>query len=82
MGYAGGILRPEVDADEVYEILRSALRQVKPERPWRGRDMFSIGPYVYRSVSHGPVERFWGIETIAREGHVVYQLRHHGGVLC
>lgn len=82
MGYAGGILRPEVDADEVYEILRLALQQVTPERPYRGPDMFRSGPYSYRNETDGPLERFWGIETIIREGYAVYQLRYHGGMLC
>jgi len=82
MGYAGGILPTEVDAAELYEFLRLALQQVTPERPYRRPRLLRSRPYLYRDVTHGRVERFWGIETITRGGHVVHRLRYHGGMLC
>ncbi len=81
MGYAGGIVGIETDAAEVYEFLRLALRQVTPEHPYRGPHLLRNGHYLYRNITRGCVERFWGIETISRRGHTIYHLRYHGGTL-
>ncbi|MBN1285823.1 MAG: hypothetical protein JXB47_10530 [Anaerolineae bacterium] len=81
MGYAGGLLDPTIDAVPVYAFLGEALRQVRPERPYRGPEELRKGAYLYTDESHGEVERFWGIETIRYEGRAVYELRYAGGHL-
>ncbi len=84
MCYAGGLVAAAVHPPEgqhVYEFLRAALRQVAPERPYRGPVVFREGAYVYTSESQGDIERFYGIETIVHDSHRVYQLRYSGGML-
>ena len=62
-------------------VLQAALRQVAPERPYRGPSTFRQGIYSYVDKSEGDVHRFSGIEAIARGDEIVYQLRYSGGVL-
>jgi hypothetical protein len=84
MGYAGGVLSSSVassDVGQVYEFLRAALRHVTPERPYRGPRQWCEGPYIYTDEGQGDVQCFWGVETITRADHTVYQLRYSGGLL-
>lgn len=84
MCYAGGVMDGVVSPEErvkVYEFLRSALRQVTPERPYRGPSRFCQGGYIYTDESQGDIERFWGVETISWNGRPAYRLRYAGGLL-
>jgi hypothetical protein len=84
MGYSGGVEQSIASRDEmrsIYAFLRSALRQVPKESPYRGPQEYSDGIYVYRNSYHGDFERFWGEETIFRGTDVVYSLRYGGGLL-
>lgn len=84
MGYGGGLLpvsEAPVEATTVYDFLRTALRQVTPERPFRGPGELREGAFAYTSESHGEIDRFWGVETITYGGHLIYELRYSGGLL-
>lgn len=81
MCYAGGVVGSAVDAAQAYAFLRRALRAVTPAYPYRGPRTFGEGPYLYTNESRGGVERFWGVEVIARGGQPVYELRYSGGLL-
>lgn len=84
MVYAGGMLTepaaPEM-ASQVYEFLRLALRQVEPQRPFRGPRRLLQGSFLYEDESHGSFERFYGLETISQDSLPVYQLRYSGGLI-
>jgi hypothetical protein len=84
MGYAGGMLdattSPEVTG-QVYNFLQAALRQVEPERPYRGPRFYTNGAWTYVDETHGGLSVFWGLETISHAGVSVYQLRYHGGYI-
>ncbi|MGA9348153.1 MAG: DUF5680 domain-containing protein, partial [Anaerolineae bacterium] len=85
MCYAGGFttsVSDQTEANEIGGVLQAALREVPPERPYRGPSTFRRGIYSYVNEVEGDVYRFSGIETIARGDEVVYQLRYNGGVLC
>ncbi|MGA9348567.1 MAG: DUF5680 domain-containing protein, partial [Anaerolineae bacterium] len=85
MCYAGGFttsVSDQTEANEIGGVLQAALREVPPERPYRGPSTFRRGIYSYVNQAEGDVYRFSGIETIARGDEVVYQLRYSGGVLC
>ncbi len=79
MGYAGG-LTANTDP-RIYAFLRAALREVTPERPYRGPGEFQESGLTYRDASEGSVENFAGVETIAQKGVLVYRLRYHGGFI-
>jgi len=84
MCYAGGFttsVNNQTEAGEIGGVLQAALREVTPERPYRGPSTFRRGIYSYGNEAEGDVYRFSGIETIARGDEVVYQLRYSGGVL-
>jgi hypothetical protein len=84
MSCAGGVHASISEAREIgmiYRILRLALQQVSPARPFRGAATFSDEPFFYTDVTHGTLESFWGEERISRDGQTVYDLRYAGGLL-
>jgi len=84
MCYAGGFttsVSDQTEAGEIGGVLQAALREIPPERPYRGPSTVRRGIYSYVNEAEGDVHRFSGIETIARGDAVVYQLRYSGGVL-
>ena len=84
MAYAGGLIAPIVsplEIQQVYGFLRGALRQVTPERPYRGPRMLRAGAYIYTDESQGNFELFSGVETITHDNNRVYQLHYAGGRL-
>ena len=84
MGYAGGMLDTNVPPEQigqVYGFLQAALREVEPERPYRGPGSCIDGPWTYRNGTHGDLNNFWGLETIAQDGTSLYQLRYSGGFI-
>lgn len=84
MSYAGGVVPALAQPDEVariYAFLHAALRQVTPERPFRGPALYREGDFEYRDESTGALEAFHGHETIHRAGQTVYTLRYGGSAL-
>ncbi len=79
-GVGGAVSRGEVV--EVYGFLRQALSRVSPAAPYRGPERLSDSVYDYLNESHGPLAGFRGQEVIRRDGHDVYRLDYHGGVLA
>ena len=85
MSYAGGVL-PAVEPHEmklIYGFLREALHAIPSEMPFRGPKEFrkALDGWIYRNQAYGDLARFWGAETIALEGQIVYELRYSGGLL-
>jgi hypothetical protein len=83
MSYAGGSVPTashDIEIDSIYTFLRMALRQVSAEQPYRGPQLLRDGPYLYTNYSQGPLEDFWGHETIAYGRHKVYELHTTVGV--
>jgi hypothetical protein len=70
-----------IDVGQVYEFPRAALRHVTPDRPYRGPRQWCEGSYIYTDEDQGDIQCFWGVETITRADHMVYQLRYSGGLL-
>jgi hypothetical protein len=79
MNFYGLVLDANVPSKDVYTFLQQAMRQVRPERPYRGPERFSSGDWEYQDASQGDVERFNGSETICYQGREVYRLLYHGG---
>lgn len=84
MVYAGGIILSALSAEEIqaiYAFLRTALRRIEPENPYRGPAFFQQGLYAYETLPHGELARFWGSEVILRQGITIYTLHYAGGLL-
>jgi len=67
---------------EIYKFLRQALLGVSVEEPYRGPRLFEQSGMTYRNEVERVLDRFHGIETIARhDGAPLYELRYSGGLL-
>jgi hypothetical protein len=84
MCYSGGVEPSIVSRDNVrtiYAFLRSALRHVSHEYPFRGPKEYSDGVYTYKNAHVGDLEAFSGEEIIYRGNEVMYSLKYGGGFL-
>src|SRR4051794_23344946 len=85
MSYSGGVRAEITDRDTflaIYKFLRQALLGVSIEQPYRGPGLFEQAGMVYRNDVEGALDRFHGVETIARhDGAPLYELRYSGGLL-
>ncbi|AHY49633.1 hypothetical protein JQ582_14225 [Bradyrhizobium japonicum] len=85
MSYSGGARADITDRPtllEIYKFLRQALLGVSVEEPYRGPRLFEQAGMTYRNEVEGTLDRFHGIETIARhDGAPLYELRYSGGLL-
>ena len=84
MAYAGGDVpsgASPADMGPVYSVLRAALRHVRPDYPYRGPERLQQMDYLYENEPHGDVARFWGAESISRQGVVIYELHYAGGLI-
>jgi hypothetical protein len=85
MSYSGGARAEIADRHTflaIYKFLRRALLGVSVEEPFRGPRLFEQADMIYRNEAEGGLDRFHGIETIARhDGATLYELRYSGGLL-
>ena len=85
MSYSGGVDAEIGDRDTflaIYKFLRQALLGVRVEEPFRGPRLFARADMIYRNEVEGTLDRFHGIESIARyDGAPLYELRYSGGLL-
>lgn len=85
MSYSGGARAEITDRDtflEIYKFLREALLGVSVDEPYRGPRLFEKAGMIYRNEVEGALDRFHGIEMIARhDGTRLYELRYSGGLL-
>lgn len=79
MNFYGGVTSEAAPAGEVYTFLQKAMRELRPERPFRGPEAFADGVYEYRDESQGALDAFVGAERIFHQGQEVYRLHYHGG---
>lgn len=80
MNYYGYITNPDVSAENVYAILRSALMQEYSDiPPVRGPREYVDGADKYENRVEGGLDRFFGEERISLKGQLVYHCWYHGG---
>jgi hypothetical protein len=82
MSYAGGINEGvnSSDAPGIYDFLKTALRCVPENSPFRGPESFIEGNFIYSNRILGYVARFSGSETILYQELPIYQLHYSGGI--
>nr|WP_220186056.1 DUF5680 domain-containing protein [Paenactinomyces guangxiensis] len=84
MSYAGGVSRSLSSTQavrDIYSFLRTALRKVSPERPYRGPKQLINEKYAYYDENIGDLGDFWGFEYIKQNESKVYELRYQGGFI-
>ena len=83
MSYAGGINRG-MDPDQVpgiYKFLKTALRAIPLEAPYRGPESLIEGRLSYKNRALGTPDRFSGVESISLDDSQIYNLHYSGGRL-
>lgn len=80
MVYYGWVVE-NVEADNVYKILMSALRNSTIDMPYRGPELFEDGEWKYINSVEGEFTRFSGNEKILHNGEVVYEAKYMGGLV-
>ncbi|WP_247309534.1 DUF5680 domain-containing protein [Bradyrhizobium sp. 61] len=83
MSYSGGVRADITDRSTLlYKFLRQALLGVSVEEPYRGPRLFEQAGMTYRNEVEGSLDRFHGVETIARhDGAPLHELHYSGGLL-
>lgn len=80
MVYYGWVVEG-VEADQIYEVLRDALKQMPEDAPYRGPRRYEQGEFVYTNTWDGYLERYSGEEQISQGERIVYQANYMGGVV-
>lgn len=81
MNYFGEITSKEVSSEKLYNFLKTALKRVTEDLPFRGPNEFKEGDFSYQNNVEGDVLSFSGKEIIYYEDEMVYCLHYHGGMI-
>lgn len=84
MVYSGGIIQRDLSNNQVvriYQFLRSALKLVSIDAPYRGPELYEEGNLVYANKVQGDINDFSGYEAIYYETNRIYELRYSGGFI-
>ncbi|MEN8253491.1 MAG: DUF5680 domain-containing protein [Patescibacteria group bacterium] len=76
-----GWVEEGIDPDAIYAILRSALKQMPEDYPYRGPKEYREGEYTYTNTWDGEVDRYSGSEQITQNGKVIYKADYVGGMV-
>ncbi len=79
MAYLGAADVNKDELADVYGVLRKALHQMPLTAPFRGPSVLHIEDMEYMCSHEGPIGGFHGLETIYRNGNLVYEGRFFGG---
>jgi len=81
-GGAGMVEGQEHLSSETFNFLKSALKRVSPDLPYRGPEEFDGDEWQYRfELVDGDIEDFLGVEEIYRGGTVVFTQTVIGGLV-
>lgn len=76
-----GWVEEGVETDPIYAILRSALKQMPEDHPYRGPKEYEEGEYTYTNSWNGEVDRFSGSEQILQGDKIIYKADYMGGLV-
>lgn len=75
MNYSGRVTGESFSGD----FLKESLKEVSPEFPYRGPEIYCKGDYTYHCRVQGEFSWFRGSEEIYCRGKLVYECLFHGG---
>ena len=81
MNYYGFVESLEISPKDVFDFLKTALKQIKEEEPYRGPRYFKENNFEYFCEPKGTLERFVGFERIDYKEKTVYRGEFHGGIV-
>jgi hypothetical protein len=84
MAYNGSMMdeyQEKEFAESTFRFLKSALLEVREERPYRGPTSFYGGDYSYINLSKGDISGFKGEEAVLFKGKTVFKLYYIGGLI-
>lgn len=70
-----------METNSIYAILRSALKQMPQDAPFRGPKEFIEDGLKYLNSWAGDIERYSGEEQITQNGKLVYKANYFGGLV-
>ena len=74
-----GWVEEQSNPDELYAVLRKALKEMPAAAPYRGPERFEEGRFVYLNRWEGELGRFFGREEIHESSRLTYQAEYSGG---
>ena len=77
MNYTGRVLGEQFSGD----FLKSVLREVTEELPYRGPRFYQQGSYTYHNTVNGDFQWFQGYEEILYGNIKIYECYYHGGIV-
>lgn len=80
MNYKGQVLVNEAPSG-FNKFLRSALKNVSEDSPFRGPKYFKNEDFIYECTWDGDLSSFNGVESISYNGNEIFKLYFHGGSL-
>lgn len=82
MNYYGYILEPDkLKAEEAGRMIMRSLSAMYVEGRFLGGWTYAFEDMIYQDHNDGDIRRFEGLETIERNGQIVYRLSYHGGII-
>ena len=81
MNYYGGTVKEDVQVEDIYKFLKSALLQQTDTFSARGPKEYRNGFFEYQNKTEGSLINFSGKETILVNQEILYQGLYHGGLI-
>ena len=76
-----GCVEEGIEANQIYKILRGALKQMPANHPYRGPNEYREGEYTYTNLWDGEVNQFSGEERITQGEKLIYKANYIGGLV-
>lgn len=80
MKYDGKILSNKIPADEVYSFLKTSLKKIPADKPFRGPERLIDKEFKYINNIKGNMEEFSGEEKIFYGNELIYGLVYNGKI--
>lgn len=80
MNYYGKVLCDDIP-EGFSHFLKSALKAIPLEYPFRGPENFMDQRFTYKCSWQGSLSDFMGYEEIYRDDTIIYKLSFHGGYI-
>lgn len=74
-----GWVDEQSNPDELYAVLRNALKEMPAAAPYRGPGRYEEGQFTYLNRWEGELARFVGREEIQESSRLTYQAEYAGG---
>jgi hypothetical protein len=76
-----GWVKPGVETNSVYGVLRGALKQMPFDYPFRGPKEYKEGEYLYTNSWNGVIDQYNGEEKIMQGDKLIYKANYIGGLV-